>query len=320
MFETRTVTGPDEELVRCARHLLDHALPADLQDDRFSDTWADDVRDASTAFVGAMASLEGHPLGLVAGTPSRSRLQLDALVSPHHDLDPSVILDHLLSDLRPHIDRLSVDVVELWGKPALGFHQAIASAHGFVDHRTLHQLRCPLPVEAAGLDTRAFVPGQDDEALRLLNNRSFAGHPDQGDLSPADLAARLAEPWFDPEGLRLHEGDDGSLVGFCWTKIHREQGFGEIYAIGIDPAHHGKGLGVPMTASGLHWLHDQGLQTGMLYVEGDNEPALRTYRKLGFDVVRTDRAWRRPRLERGTPTLDGSGLGHPANPPSVTQP
>ena len=63
--------------------------------------------------------------------------------------------------------------------------------------------------------------------------------------------------------------------------------------IGIDPDFHGQGLGVPMTAAGLHWLSDHGLDTGMLYVEADNAPALRTYERLGFVRFRTDRAWAR---------------------------
>ena len=79
----------------------------------------------------------------------------------------------------------------------------------------------------------------------------------------------------------------------CWTKIHDAEALGEIYAIGVDPDFHGQGLGVPMTAAGLDWLHAQGLQIGMLYVEGDNEPAIRTYQKLGFEIARTDMAWER---------------------------
>ena len=46
-----------------------------------------------------------------------------------------------------------------------------------------------------------------------------------------------------------------------------------------------------MTAAGLDWLADQGLTTGMLYVEHDNAPAIRTYERLGFTPHRTDRAW-----------------------------
>jgi mycothiol synthase len=155
-------------------------------------------------------------------------------------------------------------------------------------------MRCHLPVFAEPLPTRAYVANDDLEALRRVNNRAFATHPDQGDLSARDLLATMAEPWFRPEGLRLHERD-GRLAGFCWTKIHRRAGddLGEIFVIGVDPDFHRQGLGVPMTAAGLHWLHQQGIATGMLYVEAGNEPAIRTYQRLGFSIVRTDRAWAR---------------------------
>ncbi|MCP4227094.1 MAG: GNAT family N-acetyltransferase, partial [Actinomycetia bacterium] len=53
----------------------------------------------------------------------------------------------------------------------------------------------------------------------------------------------------------------------------------------------GQGLGAPMTSAGLDWLHQQGLATGMLSVEADNPPAVQTYQRLGFSIVRTDRAW-----------------------------
>ena len=100
----------------------------------------------------------------------------------------------------------------------------------------------------------------------------------------------MAQPWFDPEGIRLYEVD-GVLAGFCWTKRHDEPKLGEIYVICIDPDFHGRGLGRPMTAAGLDWLAEQGETIGMLYVEADNVPAIRTYEGLGFDIVRTDRAW-----------------------------
>ena len=38
-------------------------------------------------------------------------------------------------------------------------------------------------------------------------------------------------------------------------------------------------------------LAERGETIGMLYVEADNVPAIRTYEGLGFDIVRTDRAW-----------------------------
>ncbi len=192
--------------------------------------------------------------------------------------------------------------VELWGHPARPWHQTLADEQGLVEQRALHQLRCPLPVAVPvdPIPTRPFRPGHDEEALIRVNNRAFASHPDQGGMTAERLAEAQAQPWFDPDGIRLHDDPDrpGVLAGFCWTKIHEPvaQGqprLGEIYAIGVDPDHHGKGLGVPMTAAGLDWLTGQGLTTGMLYVESDNEPALRTYDRLGFSHHRTDRAWRR---------------------------
>ena len=61
----------------------------------------------------------------------------------------------------------------------------------------------------------------------------------------------------------------------------------------FDPSMHGQGLGSPMTRAGLDWLAAQGIEHGMLYVESDNDPANRTYEKIGFHRHRTDRAYHR---------------------------
>jgi mycothiol synthase len=152
----------------------------------------------------------------------------------------------------------------------------------------------------APVESRPFEMERDADALIRVNNRAFASHPDPGGMPRQRLADAAAQPWFDADGIRLLDDPDrpGALAGFCWTKIHEpvsdgQPRLGEIYAIGIDPDHHGKGLGVPMTAAGLQWLADQGLTDGMLYVEADNEPALRTYDRLGFHHHRTDRAWQK---------------------------
>ncbi len=291
MLDVEVTEEAGEGIVSCARHLLEHALPFDDRDDRFSETWEAEISEPGSGFLAALGRAEnGHPIGLVAGSRGRDHLQLDALVSDNDNWPNGQVLDTLLDALAPMMD--DAPSVELWGKPAQPWHDEVAIRRGFEPVRALHQMRCPLPVSSPSIETRPFVPGHDDEALRQVNNRAFLGHPDQGDLSPADLADRLAEPWNDPEGIRLHEVD-GEVVGFCWTKIHHEQGLGEIYAIGLDPSVHGRGLGVPMTVSGLEWLNAQGLETGMLYVEADNVPAIRTYERIGFHISRTDRAWRR---------------------------
>ena len=83
-------------------------------------------------------------------------------------------------------------------------------------------------------------------------------------------------------------------MGFCWTKIHRDEQppAGEIYVIAVDPDVAGTGLGRAMTLAGLDWLHGvAGLRRGMLYVDADNAPAVGLYRKLGFEVVLTRRLY-----------------------------
>ena len=170
-------------------------------------------------------------------------------------------------------------------------------AQGFVPYRNLLQMRCTLPVERAGIDTRAFDPDADAQAFIEVNNRAFAWHPEQAGMTEQRLATVMAEPWFDPDGFRLHE-IGGRLAGFCWTKIHAarpaqgEPALGEIYVIAVDPDFHGQGLGGPMTRAGLDWLADRGLTTAMLYVESDNDAAIRTYERIGFAPHAINRAYR----------------------------
>ncbi len=131
------------------------------------------------------------------------------------------------------------------------------------------------------LTIRAFRDS-DTAALLEVNARSFAMHPEQGSMDEAELRERMAEPWFDPEGLLVVVHDDGRLLGFHWTKQHSAD-VGEVYVVAIDPDSHGYGLGKLATLAGLHRLHSLGVSEVVLYVESDNAPAIRVYRdKLGF--------------------------------------
>jgi mycothiol synthase len=175
--------------------------------------------------------------------------------------------------------------------PSSAEHDMFASSAGFTLTRNILQLRRWLPVNDIRRDevgsvpvTRPFRPGTDDEARWLeVNNRAFAWHPDQSDWTLDDLHRRMAEPWFDPSGFLLHEVDD-RLAAFCWTKRHDEESpaAGEIFVIGVDPDFQGRHLGRPLTLAGLDWLAAQGITIGLLYVESDNQPALRVYSQLGF--------------------------------------
>ena len=187
------------------------------------------------------------------------------------------------NELRDRTGRL----VRLESEPATEADASEAIAAGLVLTRRIEQLRIslPLPASETPLLTRAFLPGQDDEAFLRVNNRAFAWHPDQSGLTLAQLADRISEPWFDPQGLLLHE-INGELAGFCWTKIHpatdSERELGEIYVIAVDPDFHGSGLGRALTLAGLAYLAAQSVTVGMLHVEHDNTAAVSLYRDLGF--------------------------------------
>jgi mycothiol synthase len=138
------------------------------------------------------------------------------------------------------------------------------------------------------------VVGQDEDAWTELNARAFAHHPEQGAWTREDLDMREREPWFDPDGFFLAERD-GHLAGFHWTKIHQPHAgrpadgpVGEVYVVGVDPAEQGSGLGRALTLAGLRYLQDREIPAVMLYVDGDNAPAISLYASLGFIHTATD--------------------------------
>ncbi|WP_179138034.1 mycothiol synthase [Candidatus Entotheonella palauensis] len=174
-------------------------------------------------------------------------------------------------------------------------HEQAAEAAGFNLYRRLHRMERPLPVtdEPYDLSWRPFRPGVDDAAWLEVNRLSFSNHPIQGTMVQEDLDRAKVDPTFDPEGFVI-TSEGGQMTGFCWTKIHHDAKplVGEIYIIGAHPNCQGRGLGRALVLAGLNWLHGQGLTLGMLYVEANNDPAVRLYLRLGFEIVHDFRCWR----------------------------
>jgi mycothiol synthase len=193
--------------------------------------------------------------------------------------------------------------LRLWAHGKGSETAKLARAMAFTPMRELWQLRRPLseplpdPAVPEGVTVRTFRPGEDDDAWVALNARAFASHPEQGRLTIEDLHERMAEPWFDPAGFFVAERD-GHMVGFHWTKVHpagaqADDPVGEVYVVGVDPDAHGGGLGKALTLAGLHHLRDTGLRSVLLYVDADNEAAVRLYTRLGFTHWDTDAMFRR---------------------------
>lgn len=198
----------------------------------------------------------------------------------------------------------------VWAHGDLLSARALAAKRGLVRTRELLQMRRALTADWAaqqvaaarlpdGVRLRTFEPGRDEEQFLGVNARAFDWHPEQGRLDLAGLRAEMAQDWFDPAGFFLAVDADDTVLGFHWTKVHRDgpEPLGEVYVLGVDPAGSlngapPRGLGAPLTAAGLAYLADRSA-TVLLYVEGDNVKALKLYRRLGFETFSTDVVYRR---------------------------
>lgn len=189
-----------------------------------------------------------------------------------------------------------------WAHGTLDAARATAAALNLVPVRELIQMRRSLnnaaaPATPDRVRMRTYAGSSDDAELLRVNNAAFAGHPEQSGWTPADLAERRGEPWFDPDGLFLaFDETTDELLGFHWTKVHPDEaGLGEVYVVGVDPSAQGRGLGRALTSVGIAYLArrlaDANDPTVMLYVESDNTAALRTYQQLGFTVASVDTAY-----------------------------
>ncbi len=180
--------------------------------------------------------------------------------------------------------------VRIWAHGRLPAAAAIAEGAGMVPVRQLCRYtreldKVPAARMPVGVHVRPFAAG-DEAAWLELNAAAFVDLPDQGSWTAADLAERLAQPWFDPAGFLLAFDEQG-LVGFHWTKVHGGAGHahertGEVYVLAVAPRARGTGLGSALTCLGMQYLRGLGLPTVMLYVDVENAGAVGMYERLGF--------------------------------------
>ncbi|MGY2128833.1 mycothiol synthase [Blastococcus sp. SYSU DS0617] len=212
--------------------------------------------------------------------------------------------------LRQLLDLAGDQPLSIWAHGDLPGSAELLTPHGFARARVLLQMRGdlagidpdPRPELPGDVRVLPFRPGRDEEAWLRVNARAFDWHPEQGRMTRTDLELREAEPWFDPEGFlmawRGDPDDGGTLLGSHWTKVHPAgdagpDPVGEIYVLGVDPDAQGLRLGGALTDLGLAHLRRKGLGSVLLYVEEDNEAAVRLYEGRGFTRFAVDVSWRR---------------------------
>jgi mycothiol synthase len=275
--------------------LLEAAERADGHRPLDDHLWLDLVEGGRAGFAGLVAweQSHAHPVAYAQVSRGNNSWALELVIDPHHRYEMATIGPELLRAALGIVAQEGGGHVHWWVFEPTAAHDAVAKSVGLAPGRVLLQMRRPLPIgEHSEVAVRAFKVGIDEEQWLVVNNRAFHQHPEQGGWDRDTLRQREKEPWFDPSGFLLHERD-GRLAAFCWTKVHDDHDpvLGEIYVIGVDPDFQGLGLGRALTLAGLDLLAAKGVPIGMLYVDADNSVAVSLYRKLGFRVHRTDRAY-----------------------------
>lgn len=238
--------------------------------------------------------------GSAVGAAVLGQGELDLVVAPAHrgHGHGGEALRQILAD--------APDKLTAWSHGDHPAARVLATRFRMAAARTLLQLRAPLTGEALaepgpqpgqarpGARIVGFRPGVDDADWVALNALVFAQHPEQGSLTGDDLAARQAEPWFDPgDFLVARDEATGAMIGYIWLKIEPGSATGEIYVIGVHPDAAGRGLGRTLLLAGLERLRDRGCTAATLYVEAQNAAAVNLYRSLGFTDFTIDVQYRR---------------------------
>jgi len=245
------------------------------------------LRDDSSEHV-LLTSVPGTVSGYLQWQPAYRTAQL--VVDPAHrrrGLGTSLLA---ALDDRPTTDSsANAHVNGIWAFGDLPAAAGFAGANSLAPSRSLLIMDRSLdgivsPELPTGLSLRGYTAADADELL-AVNAAAFAHHPEQGSLDADGLAARMAEPWFDPAGLILGFDADG-LAGFHWTK--KVGATGEVYVIGVAPRTQGRGYGKVLLQAGLAHLHSSGSDRVLLYVDSSEVVAVRMYERAGFGVARRD--------------------------------
>lgn len=246
------------------------------------------------AYSGAGSESELAGIIVAIRDEGTGRWTVELVVAPQHR--SAGIGKELLTRLGEDID---LTAILTW---AHGDHEAarkLAESIGLSRVRELYRMRregtdsLEEAVLQRGLTVRTFRMGEDEPAWIQANAKAFADHPEQGSLTLSDLDARMAEDWFDPSGFFLAFDPDSQLVAYHWTKIHpasanASRPMGEVYVVGVLPEAQGLGLGRALTVMGINYLLEQGVDSVLLYVDAENEPAVKLYRSLGFTLWDAD--------------------------------
>ncbi len=187
--------------------------------------------------------------------------------------------------------------MKVWLDPERPRTTSLVAAAGYENWRYFFRMRCDLQRPLPGMS----APGEaeirpyhrdDDEAVRLVSNASFADHWGSTPLDPERWRAEYADSSSFRPDQSFIAMIDGSVVGFVLTSEFeadtRLRGFrtGYIARVGTLRSARGRGVASALLARTLTVLADAGYRYAELGVDADSPTgAGRLYERAGFVTI-----------------------------------
>ncbi len=139
---------------------------------------------------------------------------------------------------------------------------------------------------------RRSVRPQDLEAIHAIYTHERVSPYLAYDPMPLDAFRPIFEEMLGRQSMFVVERA-GEIVGFYEAVRYagRASHVACLGAVAVRPDLHGTGIATPMLEEAIACLRSAGVRRVELFVESDNPRAIRFYRKLGFEIEGTLRAF-----------------------------
>jgi ribosomal protein S18 acetylase RimI-like enzyme len=234
-----------------------------------------------------IASIAGRPAGyayVMVETPIRRSVLLAGIPAGHAS---APVEKALLEEATAHARGFGLRVLDVDVPERDAARQTFLVAQGLRHVRTHWHLqresaeRCAVALPPGG--TLRMAVRSDAQALTDLQNAAFSGSWGYSPNVVAEVEYRVFDLQAPADDVILLE-IDGELAAYCWTHREGPDGPGIVGMVGTQPGRQGQGHGKVVTGAGIDRLLSLGAAPVQITVDRDNEPAVRLYRGLGFEL------------------------------------
>jgi len=138
------------------------------------------------------------------------------------------------------------------------------------------------------LITQQNAMGFKDVRLRALQNTPTAfssTYAEEFQLTDAEWVKRAAR-WTDETSIAYLAVDAGSACGIAAGFLDKNDATrAHLVSMWVAPTHHRLGIGRTLVDAIIAWLRVKSVRTLQLLVTSNNDPAIRFYQQLGFQLT-----------------------------------